>query len=31
MKYPIPYRKLIKGLEIEHDYALQPGDTIVVP
>ena len=31
LKYPIPYRKLIKGLEIEHDYALQPGDTIVVP
>lgn len=31
VKYPVPYRKLIKGLEIEHDYALQPGDTIVVP
>jgi len=30
-KYPIPYRKLIKGDEIEHDYVLQPGDTIVVP
>lgn len=30
-KYPIPYRKLIKGDEIEHDYPLQPGDTIVVP
>ena len=30
-KYPVPYRKLIKGQEIEHDYALQPGDTIVVP
>ncbi len=30
-KYPVPYRKLIKGQEIEHDYSLQPGDTIVVP
>ncbi len=30
-KFPIPYRKLIKGDEIEHDYQLQPGDTIVVP
>ncbi|MFZ3339645.1 MAG: polysaccharide biosynthesis/export family protein [Terriglobales bacterium] len=30
-KFLIPYRKLIKGQEIEHDYALQPGDTIVVP
>ena len=31
VKYPVPYKKLIKGQEIEHDYALQPGDTIVVP
>jgi len=31
VKYPVPYKKLIKGLEIEHDYTLQPGDTIVVP
>ena len=30
-KFLIPYRKLIKGQEIEHDYTLQPGDTIVVP
>jgi len=30
-KYPVNYRKLIKGQDIEHDYALQPGDTIVVP
>jgi polysaccharide export outer membrane protein len=30
-KIPVPYRKLIKGDEIEHDYAVQPGDTIVVP
>jgi|SRR5271166_1562570 len=30
-KIPVPYRKLIKGAEIEHDYTLQPGDTIVVP
>ncbi|HTR23301.1 MAG TPA: polysaccharide biosynthesis/export family protein [Terriglobales bacterium] len=31
VKYAVPYKKLIKGQEIEHDYALQPGDTIVVP
>ncbi|HVM91811.1 MAG TPA: polysaccharide biosynthesis/export family protein [Terriglobales bacterium] len=31
VKYPVPYKKLIKGQEIEHDYVLQPGDTIVVP
>lgn len=31
VKYPVPYRKLIKGQDIEHDYLLQPGDTIVVP
>ena len=30
-KFPVPYRKLIKGQDIEHDYVLQPGDTIVVP
>ena len=30
-KYPVDYRKLIKGQAIEHDYTLQPGDTIVVP
>ena len=31
VKYPVDYRKLIKGQAIEHDYTLQPGDTIVVP
>jgi polysaccharide export outer membrane protein len=30
-KYTVNYRKLIKGQDIEHDYSLQPGDTIVVP
>jgi polysaccharide export outer membrane protein len=31
VKYPVNYRKLIKGQDIDHDYLLQPGDTIVVP
>jgi polysaccharide biosynthesis/export protein len=30
-KLPVNYRKLIKGQDIEHDYPLRPGDTIVVP
>jgi polysaccharide export outer membrane protein len=30
-KLPVDYRKLVKGERIEQDYALQPGDTIVVP
>jgi len=30
-KLPVPYRKLVKGEEIEQNYLLQPGDTIVVP
>jgi polysaccharide export outer membrane protein len=30
-KLPVNYRKLVKGEQIEQDYALQPGDTIVVP
>ena len=30
-KLPVNYRKLLKGEEIEQNYALQPGDTIVVP
>jgi polysaccharide biosynthesis/export protein len=30
-KLPVPYRKLVKGEEIEQNYMLQPGDTIVVP
>ena len=30
-KLPVNYRKLVKGEQIEQNYALQPGDTIVVP
>jgi polysaccharide export outer membrane protein len=30
-KLPVNYRKLVKGEEIEQNYALRPGDTIVVP
>jgi polysaccharide export outer membrane protein len=30
-KLPVPYRKLVKGEDIEQNYILQPGDTIVVP
>jgi polysaccharide biosynthesis/export protein len=30
-KMPVNYRKLLKGEEMEHNYRLQPGDTIVVP
>jgi polysaccharide export outer membrane protein len=30
-KLGVNYRKLIKGEEIDHNYQLQPGDTIVVP
>jgi polysaccharide export outer membrane protein len=30
-KYPVNYRKLVKGEEIETNYVLVPGDTIVVP
>ncbi len=30
-KLPVNYRKLVKGEQIEHNYVLQPGDTIVVP
>jgi polysaccharide export outer membrane protein len=30
-KLPVNYRKLVKGQEIEQNYLLQPGDTIVVP
>jgi hypothetical protein len=28
---PVNYRKLVKGEQIEQNYVLQPGDTIVVP
>jgi len=30
-KMPVNYRKLVKGEQIEQNYVLQPGDTIVVP
>ena len=30
-KMPVDYRKLVKGEQIEQNYLLQPGDTIVVP
>jgi polysaccharide biosynthesis/export protein len=30
-KLPVNYRKLVKGQEIEQNYVLRPGDTIVVP
>jgi len=31
VKMPINYRKLVKGEQMEQNYLLQPGDTIVVP
>ena len=30
-KLPVNYRQLVKGNQIEQNYLLQPGDTIVVP
>jgi polysaccharide biosynthesis/export protein len=30
-KMPVNYRKLVKGEQMEQNYILQPGDTIVVP
>jgi polysaccharide export outer membrane protein len=30
-KLPVNYHKLVKGEQIEQNYLLQPGDTIVVP
>lgn len=30
-KMPVDYRKLLKGEQIDRNYVLQPGDTIVVP
>lgn len=30
-KMPVNYRKLLKGEDIDRNYVLQPGDTIVVP
>jgi polysaccharide export outer membrane protein len=31
VKLPVNYRKLVKGEEMDQNYLLQPGDTIVVP
>lgn len=31
VKMPVNYRKLVKGQDVDHNYALRPGDTIVVP
>jgi hypothetical protein len=28
---PVNYRKLVKGEQMDQNYALRPGDTIVVP
>jgi polysaccharide export outer membrane protein len=30
-KMPVDYRKLLKGEQMDRNYVLQPGDTIVVP
>jgi polysaccharide export outer membrane protein len=30
-KMPVNYRKLVKGEQMEQNYVLRPGDTIVVP
>jgi polysaccharide export outer membrane protein len=30
-KMPVNYGKLVKGEQMEQNYVLQPGDTIVVP
>ena len=30
-KLPVNYRKLVKGEQMEQNYVLQPGDTIVIP
>jgi len=30
-KMPVDYRKLVKGENIDQNYALRPGDTIVIP
>jgi len=31
VKMPVNYKKLIKGEQMDRNYVLQPGDTIVVP
>jgi len=30
-KLPVPYNRLLKGENMDHNYILKPGDTIVVP
>lgn len=30
-KLPVNYKKLVKGQDMDHNYVLQAGDTIVVP
>ena len=30
-KMPVDYRKLVKGEQMDQNYVLQPGDTIVIP
>jgi len=30
-KFPVPYNKLLKGQQMDRNYVLQTGDTIVVP
>ena len=30
-KFPVPYNKLVKGQQMDRNYPLQTGDTIVVP
>jgi polysaccharide biosynthesis/export protein len=31
VKLPVNYHKLVQGEDLDHNYLLQPGDTIVVP
>jgi polysaccharide biosynthesis/export protein len=31
LKLPVDYRKLVKGEQMDHNYVLRAGDTIVVP
>jgi len=31
VKMPVNYRKLVKGQDVDRNYVLRPGDTIVVP
>jgi polysaccharide export outer membrane protein len=31
VKMPVNYRKLVKGQDVDHNYVLRPGDTIVIP